>query len=208
MINSLPTEISAAAGGFPFLGVKRARFQQFLVDAAEAEGIPIHWGKAVVDVTQLAAGVEVKFAGGSTNHAAFVVACDGLRSRVREVIFEESKATYTGLIQVYQSLLYPSYAETDLPMQTAGLCPTPDCFANLKALRNVFGPGAHFISIPISEKHMCFAFTTKESELRESWGAMSADDVADWKRDNPFASWGEGIAQCIASTDRVIKVRK
>mgnify|MGYP001586071009 CR=1 FL=1 len=37
---------------------------------------------------------------------------------------------------------------------------------------------------------------------------MSAEDVAVWKRDNDFAYWSEGVANCIATTDRVVKVRK
>lgn len=101
----LPIKIASAAGGFPFFGVKRSHFQQFLIDAAEAEGIPVHWGKAVVNVTQSDSGVRVEFADGATDSAAFVVACDGLHSAVRKVLFEESKASYTGLTQVSRLIM-------------------------------------------------------------------------------------------------------
>lgn len=86
--------------GFPFIGVRRAEFQRFLIDTAEKHGIEIKWGHQAIEYEQSEDAVEVTFANGVKDTASFVVGCDGLHSNTRIALFGKEKADFTGLVQV------------------------------------------------------------------------------------------------------------
>ena len=69
-----------------------------VVHNALLEEIPedaVVWGKKVKSVTETEAGVTVEFADGSVEKADLVIGADGVRSIVRECIFDNQyPATY------------------------------------------------------------------------------------------------------------------
>jgi 2-polyprenyl-6-methoxyphenol hydroxylase-like FAD-dependent oxidoreductase len=84
----------AARFGAPSVTIRRGTLGGVLLDAAERAGIVVDFGSGVTDVETAGDGVLVK---GARFDA--LVACDGLRSRVRRAVFPElPEPRYTGLI--------------------------------------------------------------------------------------------------------------
>ncbi|WP_222598407.1 FAD-dependent monooxygenase [Lentzea tibetensis] len=72
---------------FPFsLIIPQHRTESVLQEAAEKAGAQIRTGVAVVGLRQDAEGVEVDLSDGTTERAEYVVGCDGVNSKVRELI--------------------------------------------------------------------------------------------------------------------------
>jgi salicylate hydroxylase len=118
--------------GAPFWGIHRARLQQALADAWGTEDL--HLGKELVDVEVLGNRDRLVFADGTSTTATLVVGADGIRSRVRARISDEtpvySRASgFRGLV--------PRAAVPDLP--------DPD------AVQFWMGPGAHVLHYAIGD---------------------------------------------------------
>ena len=86
--------------GFPLLGVRRPLLNRTIIEVAESYGVKIVFGHQLVSLKQEANDVEVAFANGKTDHASFVIGCDGLHSNTRISLFGEESASFTGLTQV------------------------------------------------------------------------------------------------------------
>ncbi len=56
-----------------------------LLEAAGSLGIPVHWQSSVVDFTSEPHLNEVKLSNGETRQAKLLVACDGVRSKLRDI---------------------------------------------------------------------------------------------------------------------------
>lgn len=91
--------------------IKRGLLTKSLREAAEAAGIPIHWGKRLKNVRQPeTGGVVAEFEDGSQAEGDVLLACDGIHSAVRKAIFPNALAPqFTGLISC------SSYAQLALP---------------------------------------------------------------------------------------------
>jgi 2-polyprenyl-6-methoxyphenol hydroxylase-like FAD-dependent oxidoreductase len=84
----------AARFGAPSVTIRRGALGGVLLDAAERAGIDIAFGTGVEDVETAPEGVTV-----SGVRFDALIACDGLRSRVRRAVFPElPEPRYTGLI--------------------------------------------------------------------------------------------------------------
>ncbi|KAG1836722.1 hypothetical protein DFJ58DRAFT_817739 [Suillus subalutaceus] len=114
--------------GFPMIGVRRAEFQQLLIDTAEKHGIKIKWGHQAIEFEQSEDAVEVTFANGIKDTASFVIGCDGLHSNTRIALFGKENANFTGLVQF------------------GGLSPTPPALRG-KGVSN-YGNGRHMVYVP------------------------------------------------------------
>ncbi|MFG1921103.1 FAD-dependent monooxygenase [Cryptosporangium sp. NPDC048952] len=66
--------------------IRRADLYRALRDEVVRRGIPIHYGKALVDVDQAANGVRVRFADGTDASGDLLVGADGLHSPTRTAI--------------------------------------------------------------------------------------------------------------------------
>jgi len=91
----------------PFVGTARARLQDALV--AGAAGIPCRMGTSVSAIELSSDHVKVDFTDGTTAAYDLVVGADGIRSRVRHLVFGEVKPTFAGQIS------WRSIAPVELP---------------------------------------------------------------------------------------------
>ena len=79
--------------------VKRSFLHKVLREEAERQGIPIEYGKKLVDLKMTGLNVTASFADGSSAIGDFVVGCDGIHSAVRRIVLPDAEQPdYTGLI--------------------------------------------------------------------------------------------------------------
>jgi len=80
------TDFASLAARFgPTLSLHRAELHDALLEAAD--GVPLRLGTTVEALQPGERGVRVRLSDGSTREAGLVVGADGLRSRVRELVF-------------------------------------------------------------------------------------------------------------------------
>src|SRR5262249_37446080 len=96
-----PVQVAAPASGGGLAGesggILRPVLHKILADATRRRGIAVELGITISAVTQGPEGVDVVFSDGRTGHYDLVVGADGLRSKVRELIFPEAaKPHFTG----------------------------------------------------------------------------------------------------------------
>ena len=91
-IISFPT-LAQEKYGLPMAGFRRFRLRDFLLNEMAQADVPLELGKRLVDIQQgqLRDGQQqgpavLSFADGSTHEADLVIACDGLRSVVRQIV--------------------------------------------------------------------------------------------------------------------------
>jgi 2-polyprenyl-6-methoxyphenol hydroxylase-like FAD-dependent oxidoreductase len=79
--------------------IKRGRLQKGLREAAIAVGIPVHFGRKLVDIeARRDGGAAASFADGSVVEGDVVIGCDGIYSRTRRIIFPDPpNPEFTGL---------------------------------------------------------------------------------------------------------------
>ncbi|KAK0747100.1 hypothetical protein B0T18DRAFT_413107 [Schizothecium vesticola] len=79
-----------------FQGCRRSDIlEEWARQLPEEEGV-VKFGREVVSVVDTGEGVELGFKDGGKERASVVVACDGIRSRVRAGLFPGSPAAFTG----------------------------------------------------------------------------------------------------------------
>ncbi|WP_316358231.1 NAD(P)/FAD-dependent oxidoreductase [Devosia sp.] len=92
--------------------LRRGALVGVLLDAALAADITVHHGATITDIGQDARGVTISV-NGEKHHFALALACDGLRSTVRRLVFPDlPQPLYTGLIGTGGFTDAPSVAET------------------------------------------------------------------------------------------------
>ncbi|MEN3536411.1 FAD-dependent monooxygenase [Microbispora sp. ZYX-F-249] len=83
----------------PSRTLRRADLYQALRDEAVRRGVPIHYGRRLVDAASTPRGVRAVFADGSEAEGDLLVGADGLRSRTRTLIDPGApRARYVGLL--------------------------------------------------------------------------------------------------------------
>jgi len=88
--------------GYGTRRVKRTDLQDVLIAAVRKEGIPIHFGKQITEITESDDGVMVSLSDGTTDTADLLLGCDGIHSSVRRLYVDPTiKPAYTGLATVY-----------------------------------------------------------------------------------------------------------
>ncbi|WP_126427119.1 FAD-dependent oxidoreductase [Brevibacillus marinus] len=79
--------------------IKRGVLHRVLREEAERQGIPVKFGKRLVDLRMTGDNVIAYFADGSSVTGDFLVGCDGIHSRLRQLILPNAaQPAYTGLI--------------------------------------------------------------------------------------------------------------
>ena len=74
----------------------RADLHKVLEDAFNKEGDTLRLGHTLTDIEQDDSGVTLRFANGVTDRRDIVIACDGLKSVVRDKLFPTEPPRYTG----------------------------------------------------------------------------------------------------------------
>ncbi len=93
--------------------LRRGALAGVLLDAAQAAGIVIHHGAPIADIAQDEEGVVLE-ANGERQRFTLALACDGLRSTVRRLVFPDLPAPrYSGLIGTGGFADAPGVGETD-----------------------------------------------------------------------------------------------
>ncbi len=114
--------------GAPSINLLRSRLHQVLREEAERQGIKIAFGKKLAGLSTGAQGVVAAFEDGSTAEGAFLVGCDGVHSRTRQLIHPDAPAPhYTGLMSAGGFAPHSSFA------------PTPDTMHFIFGKRAFFG---------------------------------------------------------------------
>jgi 2-polyprenyl-6-methoxyphenol hydroxylase-like FAD-dependent oxidoreductase len=96
-----PVPIPAAPGGGGLAGesggILRPVLHKILADATRASGIAVELGVTVATLTQDAVGIDVTLSNGRHGRYDLVIGADGLRSRIRDLIFPDApRPHFTG----------------------------------------------------------------------------------------------------------------
>ena len=163
--------------------LRRGALAGVLLDAAQAAGITVHHGAAIADITQDADEV-VLTVNGEQRHFALALACDGLRSTVRRLVFPElPQPVYSGLIG------------------TGGFTPAPGVADTQGVMNMVFGRRGFFGYIKQAEGAVYWfnSYPAPESETTPvTDGAAFAHKLATMHNGDPLDT-----AAILAATARV-----
>ncbi|EHK50920.1 uncharacterized protein TrAtP1_009298 [Trichoderma atroviride] len=104
---------------FSSLRIHRAIVQKALLDELKVQGIPVVFGKKLVQLHEEKEFVELEFADGTTARASFAIGADGVHSRVRDAIME-TKTSYSGFMGIIgmgvkRESLHKSASQVPLP---------------------------------------------------------------------------------------------
>ncbi|KAJ3911362.1 hypothetical protein F5877DRAFT_55412 [Lentinula edodes] len=158
---------------------------QYQYDSAVGRGILVYFGKKVVGVDESRDRVSAVFEDGTTAEGDLLVGCDGLHSAVRNALFGKEDPQYMGLVQI------------------GGFSPTPESLCNDSKPTGfqIYGDGAHFIGMPVSNTKMVWATTLPSpNEAREDWQRQSPEETQDMINGLPVSRWENGVDEVIWGT--------
>ena len=141
------------------MGIRRWKLQKVLFDAVQAKGIPIHFDKKVCGITTNKSNnlVTLEFSDGTTRTAELVLASDGAKSPIRNLVAGHlSKLTYTGTTCLYGC--------ASVPRKCRGIC-----FPSSETTK------CHACFYPVSPEDQCFQFhmpTPPNSSDEGGWGTL------------------------------------
>jgi 2-polyprenyl-6-methoxyphenol hydroxylase-like FAD-dependent oxidoreductase len=119
----------------PTIALHRAELHAVLHDTAD--GVPVSLGTSVESIEQTGGGVEVRLTDGREKRYRLVIGADGLRSRVRELVFGDDRIAYAGYTCWRLVVRAPS---------------------DVVGMREMWGRGRRFGVVPLGEDRVyCFA---------------------------------------------------
>lgn len=176
--------------GWPMCAVVRATYSKFLLGKVAERGIPIHWGKKLVNVKQQGEKVTAVFEDGTTDEGDLLMGCDGIHSKVRDALFGKSSAEYTGLELLGGFTPYTPTLRATAPITSF----------------QVSGEGAHFVCLPTAEdKYMWGLVLPGEGEMKEDWRTASPHKVTEMLADLPPAHWGGEAGRIMLNSTETIR---
>jgi 2-polyprenyl-6-methoxyphenol hydroxylase-like FAD-dependent oxidoreductase len=180
--------VSVERYGFPYLTVYRPDLLGALADAVRAnKPDAIRLGARAVGVERRGDRVVLKLEGGASAEGDVLVGADGVHSKIREALFGEHDATFTGLM---------AWRAT-VPMDRL------PAHMNRPVGTNWVGPGRHVVHYPVhGGERMNFVGIVERGDWRiESWTARGTTDecAAD------FAGWHADVHAMIASAPSLYK---
>jgi salicylate hydroxylase len=166
--------------------IHRAHFMGELADLIP-EGIA-HFGKKLVELEQLDSGkIQLTFEDGTTVQADAVVGCDGVRSKVRQILLEKKSPledlTFSGKY-AYRGLIPMSKAKEALGDYLAGNS------------QMYLGPEGHILTYPIDHGKVMNVIAFKNQDTpweHENWVLKSKGD--EFKQD--FEGWGKPVQSIV-----------
>src|SRR5438105_489484 len=144
--------------GAPYLLLHRGDLHEALTQLVPAE--IVHLGKRLVDLDQVAGGVELRFADGTRARADAVVGADGVHSRVREIVLGPEEPVFTGRVAY----------RTVFPVELlGGYRVDPGC--------KWWGPDRHIVIYYVSAGREVYFTTSVPEDWRvESWSTTGEVD--------------------------------
>jgi 3-(3-hydroxy-phenyl)propionate hydroxylase len=109
------------------LGLWQRHIERLLGEWVEELGVPVHAGQEVAGFRQDDDGVEAELVGGGRVRAAYLVGCDGGRSRIRKaagIDFPGWKATVSALIAIVEMAEEPELGVRHGELGISGIGPT------------------------------------------------------------------------------------
>ena len=149
--------------GAPSLNILRSRLHQVLREAAERRQIKMAFGKKMTSISTGEQRVIATFEDGTTAEGSFLVGCDGVHSRTRQLINSDAPSPhYTGLISTGGFAQHSSFA------------PTPD------TMHFVFGKRA-FFGYHISSSRELYWFANYQQKSAPSRGDLDMTMNEEWQ---------------------------
>ena len=175
-------------------GLSSVHRAHFLDDLASL--IPtdiVHFGKRLLSLDQQASGkIRLFFEDGTAAEADAVLGCDGIRSRVRQLLLERKgpldDLTFSGKY-AYRGLVPMPQARSALGDYLSGNS------------QMYLGPGGHILTYPIEHGQMMnvVAFVDKDDDWEhEQW--VLKNKLAEMKQD--FRGWGEPVQKILEASSR------
>jgi salicylate hydroxylase len=174
--------------GFPYLTVYRPDLVAVLNAAVQREKPDaVHLDSQCVRLEQDAEGVSLTFADGRQARAGIVVGADGVHSKVRQQVFGEDRAQFTGLV---------AWRGT-VPMDTL-----PAAMRRMIGT-NWIGPGGHVVHYPVSSgTAMNFVGVVERPDWKiESWTCPG--DARECAAD--FDGWHGDVQRLIRGAPQLYK---
>lgn len=113
-----------------------------------ADGLQIHLGKKIKNITESTDGIHLSFEDGTETNASVVIGADGIHSKVREAIFPESK------LRDAKQVCWRGIANMEIPQEFVG------------ELNELWGVGKRFGFVPISDHEVYwFAVLVKSNKI-------------------------------------------
>ena len=177
--------ISVQLYGYPYLTIHRHDLHQALADgvrAAKADAIVLN--AKCVAVEQDERGCVLRFEDGAEARADLVVGADGVHSVVRQRLFGDDAATFTGVV-AWRGVIRAERLE-------------PRLMASVAA--NWIGPGGHAVHYPLRRGELLnYVSVVERSDWRvESWSVRGTTEecLAD------YPGWHPDIHALISAIDR------
>lgn len=169
--------------GEPYLYLHRGDLHAALVSAVPEE--IVHMGRRLVEVREREDAVDLSFADGSKASADILIAADGVHSPVRESLFGDTDATFTG--RVAYRAVFPIELVGDLPLD-------PSC--------KWWGADRHIVIYPVAAgRELYFTTSTPDTWDVESWSAEG--DVEELRR--AYAGFHPHVQAVLAACPTVHK---
>lgn len=167
--------------GYPYLGVLRSHVQRALVGALPTDAIRLdHHLVGLEDVSE---HVELRWANGTTTNAGVVIAADGVRSTVRELLAGDA-AVYSGT-SGFRGIVDASSVPS---------MPDPE------NLQFWVGPGTHLLHFPIDPETRVITFLAVTDAPAtwpnsDSWRMPCTQEEAT----EPFRDWHPAVQEMIGA---------
>ncbi len=174
--------------GFPYITVHRNDLHQLLLATVRSiDPDAVKLGHKFTEVSQTSSGVDLEFENGAVAKCALVVGADGVHSRMRQILFGEGSAEFTGIV-AWRGVI-PAERLPERLMRPLGL--------------NWVGPGGHVIHYPIrGGELMNFTSVVERQDWKvESWMIPGTND--EYHADYP--GWHEDVHTYISAIPQPFK---
>ena len=177
--------------GARYVMVHRADLYSLMVDRVSQDHV--HLGKVAKEVFNTAGGAAVRFESGEEIEADVVIGSDGIRSKVRELLFGADRPRYTGQIG-WRGMI---------PIEEAPEFFGPDRISPRTQYCGFLGPKGHVIMYPIRAGKVLnfFAGYFMDQWGEESWTVPSS--VQEMK--DAFAGWNPELLALMDRFDSLFK---
>jgi salicylate hydroxylase len=170
--------------GSPHIMMHRGDLHGVLVDAIQ--GIKpdvVELGQRCIELAQDREGVEVRFESGRIAHGALVIGADGIHSKVREALFGQDAAQFTGCV-AWRGLVPMHRLPRHLARNTA---------------TSWLGPAGHVLHYPVRRGELLnfISFVERTDWKLESWTVAGTIE----ELDNDFRGWHSDLHEIIRNID-------